>query len=1008
MVVAIPYLAYGALAAGVLKVSQRLLTPDPQNPLVDETPPVLSTRGSYTPIVMGTRRVTPLQCLNVNRSSLIEQTSSQGKGFTGASGVVQQRTYFEDALHILAVGEGNSLLEITKNNAVIFSDRINSTNTPSGTTVTFVHEGHTYSFIPYWGDVGVLNPNVTAAFGLPCEIKDVVAIYWSQFRIGGSPQWDVLKYIITIEPYSTLTLSPPLITNGLGPSFAGLPILSFDVPNEFVYVEGDVADLYDSTKVEIIDQPTTLLNNVYDSDGIAMYLAGASASKPTGTYAEILLGLVYDPNNPTVSPWNRVNSDITNSSNVSSNIGAIIGCVGLLSSNISDGVDIASITRVVPSFNLGGEDVVFNFHIGDPQELQYLRFFIDLVDNLGNPVTLSVGVDMSSGSPSFYPSSSISNYLGYVSYGFSSWGTDNSGRQFYRFWIRIKPIQTDLLGSPVIIKIEWGAMGYNDELLIFQSNTTNLNDPEVQPILSTDPGVQVFGLTQINVQGLPAVGVRGEGLIRPLKPGFGYDGANVAHCIYQILMGPKPLGAGLPENRFDLDSLEEIGVALGEAGEGLRCNIYITDGKKAEEILTQIFKEYGILMYFEEDLEKYKFVLVRDGAATIHFEDDDFTTPLPNWKKSYANNSSSLIVFSYPDRNIGFRKNPFGIFNDAADDVADIPKEIEVTLSTITDRETANKVSERIALMELGEPLVMTFTFKNRGRILRPGMKFTTSQTEGIFTVLKIKEVDTSTKIVVDATSCTYDLINEDLTVYAPLVLSGVDPLNIPPDPGTVLQVVEPVAGSLGLLLGRLRGPNGPIGVSIHASTDNASYGLLGGLTGYGEGGALIYDGGSFLRFKVTGQYENMFPDILSDFDYESGKISVLIGQEVIKAREVVPTGFDNVYEFRGLTRLNNIYEAGETIIALPGTKSFTLYSPLIKPGFSGWIKVVPDGLSLADVDPIVLVISDYALAPLKIPQKESLPSAAVYKNTLVVVGGVLYRSNGLSWLNQDVPDVPL
>lgn len=996
------FVFYSLLAGTLLKISNKLLTPDSDSPLIDETPPVISTRGSFVPQVIGIRQVTPVIGFVNGRQSFIETTSSGGKGATGAPGVVNQTTFTENALHYLCAGVGDALTEIRKDGTIIFSERLTPINTPSGSTVVFEHEGNTYIFRIYWGEGDVVDPLIEQTFGISTALPKVVKIVWQGFRLGGYPQWSALKYVVEKKPKFILTSTPTMLSNGLGPVNDGLIPLQFDGVGGYVYLQYNQTDVFDTDKVLISGQPALANNRIYTSDGAPIFFPTAQAIIPTEVINSVDVGQIYDTfnQNSTWTPTNVVQPPIQ----LSSNIAGIIGATGFISSHVGDGNGPATYIRNVPQFTLTGFDVNFNFHFALPADDDSLEITL-ICFNGGVTKFLTYRFNKISGTISTEVDNDFDEFLGFATTKFAAFGQDNNGIQWYRIGITFNPTSSILEDAQVSLQVRWDLGANETTLHLYQTNDLDPDDSRNQSLLCHDPGNIITGITRVQLDGLDTNLVPFAGKVDSLKRGFGYRGANVAHAIAQILMSPFPDGLGLPQLLFNLDSLELLSQELGEDGEGLRLNMLNQAGVNYREILVKLLKDFGIVMYWEEDIEKYTFLKVRNDVSVIHFEDKDFLAPVPNIKKSYENNRAAKLIFSYPERSNNFRLAPVVKFNDFATVNNEIPTETTVDLTTVTDRESAELLASRLSLLEFGEPIFVTFNFKSTAKVLRPGMKFTTSQVAGEFTVVRISEKDSSNRIQVKALTGTYDNLE-----LGDIQFSGLLNSQLPPpdkDPALILMPLEYPSGTVGLLCARLKASSKVSGVNIYGSLDGDSYGFIGGLSGYGVGGTVITDFGDKIRFKAQGHFENMFPDILSDFEHQNGNISVVIGSEIMKAKSLIPTATEGQYELTDLIRGNKSYTTGEEVIAVPKLSSFMLYSNLIKPGFSGYIKVVPYGLTLADVSAHQFAVSEYFLEPMKIPVKEELPEASVYPNSFVIVDGKPYYSKNGGWYATDNDSVP-
>lgn len=178
-----------------------------KEPLRDEAPTTIATRGSFVPYVIGRRRVGAVFAFAGNRQTKQENVGGATKGSSRkGSSTPKQTIFFEDGWHILCVGPASSLLAIYEAGKPIMSGGITPATHPSGTSVNLA-EG---SFTIYWGEEDqALGSEVNAAIGINSRWPFVCYVYWTQKRLGPAARWPILDYEIEVNLHTTHLLNSP-------------------------------------------------------------------------------------------------------------------------------------------------------------------------------------------------------------------------------------------------------------------------------------------------------------------------------------------------------------------------------------------------------------------------------------------------------------------------------------------------------------------------------------------------------------------------------------------------------------------------------------------------------------------------------------------------------------------------------------------------------------------------------------------------------------------------------
>lgn len=256
-------LAYFAVVLALSYLAGQLLAKKRKSPIEDNKPTTLTARGSYTPYVIGVRRIGPVFAFAGDRRVKKEKASG-GKGLGSSP---KQEIWYESGWHQLGPGPLKALHQIIQQGKIIFKGPITPLSHPSGTTVDLGKEG---SFQIWWGEEDqpvntfLADPSrIGIASGWPF----MASVCWTSKRLGTSPQWSVLDYIIETEPHEihlsqTPSTFPPTETLG-GPLYPLTDRLANANPDiGFIQILGDLTQEFPSS-YHLDLQGTGLANGQY-------------------------------------------------------------------------------------------------------------------------------------------------------------------------------------------------------------------------------------------------------------------------------------------------------------------------------------------------------------------------------------------------------------------------------------------------------------------------------------------------------------------------------------------------------------------------------------------------------------------------------------------------------------------------------------------------------------------------------------------------------------------------
>lgn len=247
------------VGVGLALLSRLLFKPkQPSQVVRDDKPNTAHLRGSFIPLVIGTRKVGAIICDIWGRETAIEEEEVGGKGDFGEAKIMKT-VYYEKAIHALCVGPAGRIIGIYKDGKILpESTNLSPTNSPSGSAVVFQDFGTARI---YWGSAGQgVDSEVVERLGIFTSLPYICYIVWSPARLGGTPRWPILEYVISVP--GDMTEGPieyPIVDGGVNPAQAWWQIATAKFPHG----AGTPTDWWDEQS--IID-----LGNLAQSESIGM------------------------------------------------------------------------------------------------------------------------------------------------------------------------------------------------------------------------------------------------------------------------------------------------------------------------------------------------------------------------------------------------------------------------------------------------------------------------------------------------------------------------------------------------------------------------------------------------------------------------------------------------------------------------------------------------------------------------------------------------------------------
>lgn len=213
------------------------------------------------------------------------------------------------------------------------------------------------------------------------------------------------------------------------------------------------------------------------------------------------------------------------------------------------------------------------------------------------------------------------------------------------------------------------------------------------------------------------------------------DGINAAHAIDQLLFGGAPYGMALRRERFEIESLEAIGVALMESP--IPLNMAALDGTTVEAMLSRIFQDYAIVRTWAPD-GRIRFVRLAPPSEDeiIDVPREAILDPLPELTSIHGPRQSARIAYEFRDRARGFTENQVPIHDDGDAEVLDFAKSKAEKIHSVTDYTSAEIIANRRAQEDLGDLQAIDVFLGRECRQIRNGQVLRLAGIEGTWRVM--------------------------------------------------------------------------------------------------------------------------------------------------------------------------------------------------------------------------------------------------------------------------------
>jgi hypothetical protein len=499
---------------------------------------------------------------------------------------------------------------------------------------------------------------------------------------------------------------------------------------------------------------------------------------------------------------------------------------------------------------------------------------------------------------------------------------------------------------------------------------TEVTDSPLHPLLGV-PQTKIFpvgGVTGANTSGTLQQYVRAHD-----------DGLNPAHVIAETLFAPWPLGLGLDTADWNLtsggNSLDALGVLC--AAEGLKASIMAKDGQTAAELVAGVLQDIGVVCPVNNQTGLIDFVAIRDESAnTLETITTDMQAgTFPEIETPQGELPISTTIFTFTDRANFFREMTVSIAADGQAQYVGNQRAENVQMPSVIDFDVGAKVSERRMqeLMAGGASYKLT---GNRGtRKLMPGQ---TVHVDGVSELVRLTSIQLkpdSGEVDIGGVADFMGAKTSGLAIDPPIPSGLPGSLTAADAPLQFDPVQIPAAYLNGnpttLLVPQVRASSAVASTVAYISPDDATYYEVSSTLTAQAGGTTT---GTLTNVATTGcNFDSLGPDIGTVLDLSSDSASFNAGRQLLL---IVSGAGTEVCFVDSITSLGgNSYSLNNLVRAQFGTTALThgsgarvyifqqndpvaIQDVLLVPAATVYVKMVPTGLTLADVTSKSVVIA--------------------------------------------------
>ncbi len=518
-------------------------------------------------------------------------------------------------------------------------------------------------------------------------------------------------------------------------------------------------------------------------------------------------------------------------------------------------------------------------------------------------------------------------------------------------------------------------------------------------VTDTTPGpiVSTF-LTRIFPIGGIAGGATADGTLTAYRR-LANDGWNGAHMLAEWLFGAHPIGLGLDQSEWDMDSLEELGTLIDTTGEDLRCGTIAPDGQDAQTLIGGIMADLGVLIPLNMQTGLLQFYPIRFPVGTLAEIDQDALLDRPEIEVSgLANRSSDRLIFSFQDEANYFRDMTIGVDDDGQIAKQTFYRAKTVQIISTSVFATAAQMTERRSFEEMAGGGRHRIQVGREARTLLPGQPVIVYGFDEVLRIDSTAHDPLSGNVSVTVMPDFYGAPLSDF-ITGQGDTGGVGQVVVEDPISAMVEVPEALTGAGGpmtLIPLAVRGNSGVTAHNIHISRDDTTYTFYGNDLTVITGGLLIdplpaTSLGEFGFYELAEgpTFTALGPDIASVLDLSADLVSwrggrqlcVLVDpstgvQEICFLKKVTNVVGD-IYRLDGLIRARYdtrklAFSADTEVYILQNDDGTPVQDPLLEPEVTLYSKSEPTGfgsIPLSQIQPDGISLYGKGIRPVPVSE---------------------------------------
>lgn len=480
----------------------------------------------------------------------------------------------------------------------------------------------------------------------------------------------------------------------------------------------------------------------------------------------------------------------------------------------------------------------------------------------------------------------------------------------------------------------------------------------------------------------------------------GGGGANGAHIIDQLAFAPKPWGAGMDRRRWDMSTLEELGIEFYRLR--FACSVK-AQGDSPRAVLAQVIQDLGVTVTFNPQTGLWGWEKIIDTIGSlpekVEIPEELLSRPLPEITPNIGPKRADRLQFTFDDQDRNYRENTFTLGNDGQAQAESVDRVKSVDIKTTVHGDTARKMAVRRQNEEFSALSAFTAMAGRGARKVRQGMKailggvpwpvlITSIKRDPLNDTVEIKGLrdpndDPSIPLAAKSQLVSFDS-SLDQRGLASDAAGGTDAASATDDAIVMLMEVPRYFvddGVMRAMVFRVRASSDEISADVWFSPDDVEFVRARTNAGSVPGGTLV----SSLAANTTRRLTSIIidpvgPDIDSvitvstDAAHRRGRLLMIIdGKEVCYVKSVTAVG-DGTYSvndiIRGRWGMDPVaHSSSAPVVFVTDRQLDPIADDVLFPAETLYVKTTPRAsgysLDLSEVSSVSLALQGLAVGPL-------------------------------------------